>query len=55
MFYSNVDVVRNLTMVQWRDYSRIECKEKLLVTKWDSLEKHARKIKNKQGVESCGS
>lgn len=54
-FYCNVGVAMNLTMVQWKVCSKIECKEKLLVTKWDSLEKHVRKIKNEQGVQGCGS
>jgi hypothetical protein len=55
VFYCNVGVAMKLTMVQWKVCSKIECKEKLLVTKWDSLEKHVRKIKNEQGVQGCGS
>ncbi len=55
VFYCNVGVAMNLTMVQWKVCSKIECKEKLLVAKWDSLEKHVRKIKNEQEVQGCES
>ncbi len=41
MFYFNVDVVRNLTMVQWKDYSRIARK-----TCWSPSGIH---LKNMQG------
>jgi hypothetical protein len=48
------DIDGNLTIIESKVYTKIECKQKLLILKWDSLEKHVGKGKMNKG-ESCGS
>jgi hypothetical protein len=43
--------VENLISIQCMVYNKIECKENLLVPKWDSLEKHAWERKNEQRLK----
>jgi hypothetical protein len=45
------DATRNLLVVRCKVCTKIEKKEKLLVPKWDSLEKYAGKRKNEEGVK----
>jgi hypothetical protein len=40
------DVGGNMIIVQYKVYTKIKHKEKLLIPKWDSLEYHARKMEN---------
>ncbi len=40
------DVGGNMIIIQCKAYTKIECKEKLLIPKWDSLEYHVRKMEN---------
>lgn len=42
---------KNLTSIQCMVCNKIECKEKLLVLQWDSLEKHAWERKNEQRLK----
>jgi hypothetical protein len=39
--------------VDFFDYTKISQKEKLLVPKWDLLEKHVGKGKTKGGLDNC--
>jgi hypothetical protein len=40
----------NLSIVKWKVCTKIKREHKLLVPKWDSLNKHVRKRKNEKGV-----
>jgi hypothetical protein len=40
------DVGGNMIIIQYKVYTKIKRKEKLLIPKWDSLEYHARKMEN---------
>ncbi len=45
------DANGNLLIVRCKVYIKIERKQKLLIPKWDSFEKHARKRKNEEEVK----
>jgi hypothetical protein len=40
------DLGGSLTIIPCKFWTKIKCKEKIIVPKWNSLEKHVRKRKN---------